>query len=198
MRVDARQAWFPPRGRLMHGFPPPSPQIPAPLPPARARIPPCAVGSRWHCATARPDDARAPPVHGRGRRPLRERGGRSRRWGGRLPRLPPPIRGRVRPCTTGSPPGVRGCWRLRQTADEWRTAVRDTGDDRGAPPRRTQAERALQDPKASRASAGAVRARPAGRFTRPGRGQAPGQPGNGLPECFARAGPPSRRRGAGP
>ena len=86
---------------------------------------------------------------------------------------------RVRPCTTGAPPGVRGCWRLRQTADEWRTAVRDAGDGRGAPPRRTQAVRALQDPKASRASAGAVRARPAGRFTRPGRGAGAGSTGGG-------------------
>ena len=99
MRGDARQAWFPPcGGASCIVFLLLAPQSPPLLPPARARVPPCAVGSRWHCATARPDDARAPPVHGRGRRPLRERGGRSRRGvGGRLPRLPPPIRGRAGP-----------------------------------------------------------------------------------------------------
>ena len=73
---------------------------------------------------------------------------------------------------------------------------------RGTLPRRAQAECALQDPKDSRASAGAVLARPAGgahrsgprvrvdagepaRLPRSGRGQAPGQSRDGLLERFA-------------
>ena len=173
MRGDARQAWFPPCGGasctvflllLLNPRPPP----PGPCPrPSVCRGQPMALR---HGATGRRPRASRPrawttPAPGaRGTEP--EGCGGVGSPGCRLPSVDG--RGRVRPCTTGSSPGVRGCWRLRQTADKWRTAVRDTGDGRGAPPRRTQAERALQDPKASRASAGAVRARPAGRAYRPG------------------------------
>ena len=214
MRVDARQARCPPRGRLMHGFPPPSPQIPPPSPrpvPASLRVPWAADGIAPRRDRTTP--ARLPSTDMDAARSGSAGDGAGEVWGVGSPgcRLPSVDgRGRVRPCPTGSPPGVRGCWRLRQTADEWRTAVRDTGDGRGAPPRRTQAERALQDPKASRASAGAVRARPAGRAYRPGPcvragGRRRVNRGGTSRTLLGRrglrsdrAGPPSRRRGAGP
>ena len=228
MRVDARQARCPPRGRLMPRFPPPSlnprlPSLPArlPLPPAPERP----ARPAWAApAPTRPRPARGAPgdvflsTRARWRRsPLPSTGvdaGRSGSAGdGGVGSAPPAAASH--PWTGGAGRGLarRGRRRASGAGLPEGTCPRDVvwvpvvagagsrcalpGEGQGAPPRRTQAVRALQDPKASRASAGAVRARPAGRFTRPGRGPAPGQPGEGLPERFARAGPPSRRRGAG-
>ena len=201
MRVDARQAWFPPAGAPHARFSSSFSSNPRPPPPG-----PC----------PRPSVCRGQPMalrHGAtGRRP---RVSRPRAWtppapgaqgtepggGGCVGSAAPAAashpwtggagcglarQGRRRASGAGSPEGTCPrdmAWAPGVAGAGSRCAL--PGEGQGAPPRRTQAERALQDPKASRASAGAVRARPAGRFTRPGRGQAPGQPGEGLPERFS-------------
>ena len=170
----------------------PRPPPPGPCPrPSVCRGQPMALR---HGATGR--RPRASPVHGRGRRPLRERGGRSRRGvGGRLPRLPPPIRGREGPGAAlhDGVAGRQGPARRRERARAtWRgrRALQAPGPDARFPARvkgRRRGARKRSAPCRTRRRRGrrrgpCVRDRRAGRgvparLPRPGRGQAPSQLG---------------------
>ena len=187
----------------------PRPSSPRPVP-ASLR---CAVGSRWHCATARPDDARAPPVHGRGRRPLRERGGRSRRWGVGSPgcRLPSVDgRGRVRPARRGRrrASGAVGGYVKPRMNGEQRCAIpamaegRRRGARKRSAPCRTRRRRGRRRGQCGRDR----RAGRIGPVRASGPGAGAGSTGGGTSRTLLgrlglrsdRAGPPSRRRGTGP
>ena len=180
-----------------------APQSPPLLPPARARVPPCAVGSRWHCATARPDDARAPPPSTGvdAARSGSAGDGAGGVWGVGSPgcRLPSVDgRGRVRPCTTASP-GVRGRLaggnvpaRHGVGAGRCRRRVPMRASRRGsrgaaeahASGARLAGPEGVEGGGGGRACATGGQGVPA-RSVRPGRGPAPGQPGEGLPERFS-------------
>ena len=209
MRVDARQARCPPAGAPHASFSSPFPQSPPPLPPGPERPRPSRVGC------TRPDTTA--PRQGRPRRrfplppgsmaalPLPStsmdagRSGSAGDGAGDVGRSAPPAAA-SHPWTGGAGRGLARRGRRRASGavggyvkprmnGEQRCAI--PGGSRGAAEAHASGAR-LAGPEGVEGVGGCG----AGATGGPGAGA--GSTGEGLPECFARAGPPSRRRGAGP